>query len=362
MQAMMMDRSLYGRGIAPCLSLLLLVLLLFQSIIEVTSGAIVTAVLTENGGATKNGGRGSSSSSSRRQCRATSPPPPLRVDNVGPPHRDRWEAASDLLRATAAARGRFDRRASSARLVGLFLADGNSENMPQQEQVDVLVAVQPDRSSCRKFIFLDAKGDMLGYMLIENPPHEEPAASPLLSSSLRGMWIDEALRGRGYSKLFLAIWLRLCLETGVVAPGTNRINKPLLALSLLKFGFEPVVPGDKRQLAVDVSAGPDGRVVLYSESSNAELRAGFTATELRCQRLVVVNEKPFASSRTVQIRTQYEFPHGLHGLREATASLLGGRLLLGATQDSVLSTPLTAAAYCDVVRALHGRLEASWGG
>ena len=173
--------------------------------------------------------------------------------------RCRWQTAVDLLQTTAQARGRTDRRAGKARLVGLFLVDNNHDHHDddndddgkntQKMLSDFLVAVQPDRSCGRKFIFLDltannnGNNSMLGSMLIENAPQQPQQSGQqpvIVSSRLRGMWIAEAVRGRGYSQLFLAVWLRLCLETGVAVPNTRRINKPLLARSLQTFGFTPI--------------------------------------------------------------------------------------------------------------------------
>jgi len=59
------------------------------------------------------------------------------------------------------------------------------------------------------------------------------------ASALRGMYLQEHLRGRGLSKVLLAAWLRLC-HYSKLTPRTRRMNKPLLALSLSRFGFQPV--------------------------------------------------------------------------------------------------------------------------
>jgi len=325
----------------------------------------------------------------------------------------RWQAAVDLLQTTAQARGRTDRRAGKARLVGLFLVNDNHDEEDGKNKKmldDFLIAVQPDRSCGRKFIFLDMTANnnngnnntMLGSMLIENAPqHQQSGQQQVVSSSrLRGMWIQEAVRGKGYSTLFLAIWLRLCVETGVAVPNTSRINKPLLALSLQKFGFTPiraaaaadddVVDGrhradDGRVLAVNVSdtAGTEGSVLVCASkrSQGDQLRAGFSATELRSQRLVIVDEiimpattsldirqsSNSSSSRMVSIRKQYEFLHGLDGLKKASDEALlggGGSLHLSATTQVAGATntssrillSLDSVAREAVARALHGRI------
>ena len=50
------------------------------------------------------------------------------------------------------------------------------------------------------------------------------------------MQIHEQYRGRGLSKVFVAIWLALCLAAGVSAH-TGTIDKPILAHVLQSLGF-----------------------------------------------------------------------------------------------------------------------------
>ena len=263
----------------------------------------------------------------------------------------RWNSAVDLLEATSTVRRRFDHRAHRARLVGLYI--NNVEN-------NFIVAVQPDRSCGRKFIFLDLQdGKRIGEMLVES---SNTSDLPIPATSvLRGMFINELSRGKGYSKIFLAIWMKLCLEAGVI-PSTNRINKPLLALAVHEMGFSPMhntshvdKPNKRSSLVVDVSVRLDGYVSLYSESFQEQLAAGFSATEMSSQRLVIVQETPQTPGKNVHIRTQFNFPPGLKGLEETTTRLLGGNLRLYATQGGMdyLLTPTTKSA---AIVALHGRI------
>jgi hypothetical protein len=68
-------------------------------------------------------------------------------------------------------------------------------------------------------------------------------------SALRGLWIDEPLRGRGLSRGVIAIWLRLCLIARVTPrtwrTGTNRAPRsatpppvPSLVRSAHRAGLE----------------------------------------------------------------------------------------------------------------------------
>ena len=84
---------------------------------------------------------------------------------------------------------------------------------------------------CYKLLFHSpsSQNENLGFILL---------AAVVGGSSLRGMKISEAHRGKGLCKVLLAAWLQLCLEAGV-APSTRVINKPLLSHSLARLGFRP---------------------------------------------------------------------------------------------------------------------------
>lgn len=270
---------------------------------------------------------------------------------------ERWEAAVDLLEATIDHRRRLDHRASKARLVGIYTHDYGRHSLSHNSSM-LLVAVQPDRSFGRKFIFLDSLGNLVGHMLVETSNKIGESAS----SALRGMFVGETSRGKGYSKLFLAIWMRLCLEARVV-PSTTRINKPLLALTLQRFGFSPIPntstldeKPNKKCLVVQVSVGVGGHVSLYSELFRDQLVAGFTATEMSSQRLVIANEPNELCGKEVHIRTRFEFPTGLKGLEDVTELLLASGFHMCADHDGDNDVPLTVSGRNEVIRALYGRI------
>jgi len=193
------------------------------------------------------------------------------------------------------------------------------------------------------------------------------------------MEIENSSRGQGYSTLFMAIWLRLCLEANVT-PGTVSINKPLLALTLMRFGFTPVIvevatatssrntttsydkPERKRKrnsirqlpLMVEVSRDEQGMVCLYckGEGDFLKLKDGFTETERTSQRLVLLEEPTYPRGRMVEIRTRYVPPHVygdnvLYGLR------------LDASQGECKGggNAMTVAGQEDLLRVLTGRLR-----
>ena len=81
----------------------------------------------------------------------------------------------------------------------------------------------------------------------------------LLFSNLVGMYINEDHRGKGLANTFLAVWLKICLESEAL-PRTEIINKPLLSLVLTKnFGFVPV-----SDTAVEVEISP----IIYNNNDN----------------------------------------------------------------------------------------------
>ena len=316
----------------------------------------------------------------------------------------RWAKAAATLGATTEARSRFDHRAALARLVGVFVGE---ETGVLGSQAELLVAIQPDRGG-RKLLFLDAvDGRTLGFIELEAAQQVQVGDSDIgdSSSALRGMLVAEESRGKGYATLFVAIWLRLCLRAGV-RPATTRINKPLLALTLIRLGFTPLrgqrlaaltneqhlrgargvrgverkrAKGRQRPLAVEVSEGSEGRVMLYSPLPAAarRLQTSFSATELRSQRLVVTTDPPQPRGRVAHIRVRYAPPagaarrcagHATAAPEQPTRSAgqlvhaplaeasLGGRLRLFALQGPACGAP-SATEQAEMLRVLTGQLE-----
>lgn len=176
--------------------------------------------------------------------------------------QQRWDAAVRTLEATEEARSRVDRRSKLASLVGLYVdADHDHDRGGRgggPYGVDLVVAVQPDRSCGRKLVFIDRVTEqLLGFVLLETTSHSKTCTAAAaeqhrededcIVSTIRGIKVEEWARGRGYSTLFLSVWLKLCLQGGIV-PATVSINKPLLALALCRFGFAPAATGSGRDV------------------------------------------------------------------------------------------------------------------
>ena len=164
-----------------------------------------------------------------------------------------------------------------------------------------------------EFVELEGKLKSFGYVLIEIQGE---------AFVFRGMHIKESMRGRGLSNLFMAIWLKVCIILQA-EPRTIKMEKPLLMLVLLKYGFVP----RKRSLSVEVSTEPgdDGRIVLWS--STAILTSLFSKRYLRTQRMVIAEECP-SSSKTVYTHTPYGPPADMILLAEQVEEVLQGRFVL----------------------------------
>lgn len=343
----------------------------------------------------------------------------------------RWEAAVTTLDDSAEKRRRFDRRAHLARLICIYVGEETEiSGELLGSKAEILVAMQPDQGG-RKLLFLNAiDGISLGFIELEtqsaiskskirqahfSSPNCNDDAIPV-TSALRGMLVADECRGKGYARLFLAIWLRLCLRAGVT-PATTRINKPLLALTLVRLGFTPLrgyhlavisnedhlrgsvreagnnggttrsskprrrkkLKEKHRPLAVEVSLGTEGRVLLYSPVSTERLRNGFSATEVRSQRLVVATEPSVPRGRVAHLRVRYAPPPqmvrlgdpfdetqayvcGDEQLLENTSQIVhaplaegvGGRLRLSASQGPAGGTCPSAEERKEALRLLTG--------
>jgi hypothetical protein len=151
-------------------------------------------------------------------------------------------------------------------------------------------------------------------------------------SAFRGMWINEDLRGNGLSKIFLAIWLRVCLVAGF-SPHTHRIDKPLLSLVLHRFGFVPT----SRACELEVSSGgPEdgGRLHLWSPHGK-DLQGVFSKRTLRDQHLVIATTRPDGCSNTVSVLTDFEGPCDRTQLEAQVVATLGESFVIVATTSAL---------------------------
>lgn len=94
-----------------------------------------------------------------------------------------------------------------------------------------IVIRQTKESSGNCFtIFIDQDAETIGYI----PVQVENGKLLFL-----GMYIDDSMRGKRLSTLFMGVYLKICEYLGLKIE-TGRMRKVLLIKSLVKFGFEPL--------------------------------------------------------------------------------------------------------------------------
>jgi len=177
------------------------------------------------------------------------------------------------------------------------------------------IGIQPHRNPLRNglsLVFYDGS-TKLGRMLLKNDEFKDKT-----SSSLVGMEVTRSRRGEGLSKVFLAIWLSLCLEIGAV-PQAGIMNKPLISYGLKQFGFCPQSGGSKVELLrireQDQIQGNYDWVPLFaifSANPGRSLSGLYSRRYLRDQNIVVLNHPPSAEhkrrSTTIHLKTTFEHP------------------------------------------------------
>jgi hypothetical protein len=138
----------------------------------------------------------------------------------------------------------------------------------------------------------------------------------ILYSSIMGMFIDESQRGNGLARLFLGIWLTICLRSNAL-PRSEKINKPLLSLAMSNFGFHPVCDGaieaeispvqhiQETTCAIGPIAdlGWEPKFALYTKHP-----MNFGERELRIQKMIVTRVPPKPRGKVISVKTCFEHP------------------------------------------------------
>ena len=169
----------------------------------------------------------------------------------------------------------------------------------------------------------------LGFLLMQNSATDN-------TSTMLGMFLTPASRGKGISKACMAVWISFCLQANI-RPKTGIINKPLLALALQHtFGFRPergaidielvspsAVPVAQREQAQSSSSGPPP-LWIYANSRKT-IESAFSAWDISNQNICVLNEppqRPLEARRVVSMRTAFETPADLEQLQETIDKIL----------------------------------------
>jgi hypothetical protein len=117
----------------------------------------------------------------------------------------------------------------------------------------IIIGIQPHRnpmSNGMSMVFYDElSGEKMGRILLKNTCIEKKNNQPEIHyySSLVGMEVNKTRRGEGLSKVFVAIWLYLCIETNTYMRAAV-MNKPLIAHVLMGFNFMPQNGGSRVEL------------------------------------------------------------------------------------------------------------------
>jgi pentatricopeptide repeat protein len=184
----------------------------------------------------------------------------------------------------------------------------------------IMIGVQPHRNPVRNGLSLVFYDDnrKLGRLLLKNAPCKHNGS---IFSSIVGMEVNKSLRGQGLSKLIVAIWLKICLSTNAY-PRAALINKPLISLVLMKFGFVPQEGGACVELIRLKSESSPAEINdtthkynpsfgLYS-SSKKSLQGVFSERVLRSQNIAVLDHSlsllEQGRGTTIYIKTTFEHP------------------------------------------------------
>lgn len=170
-------------------------------------------------------------------------------------------------------------------------------------------------------VYYTTTGEKLGFLLIRNSLenstingsiNDEGEANQHFNfvSSILGMKVDEKFRGKGLARIFLAIWLHICLESSAI-PTSEVINKPLLSLALTNFGFSPssssAVEIEITKLAPEIAKNykkcKDWMPIFSLYSSNP---LNFGERELKLNKMIVSNTRPNPRGKITAVKTCFQ--------------------------------------------------------
>ncbi|KAL3939724.1 MAG: hypothetical protein SGBAC_005616 [Bacillariaceae sp.] len=212
----------------------------------------------------------------------------------------------------------------------------------QSAALNVTIGVQPNRNPGKNGIHLEfyenhepskheTHRTKLGFLLMQNSAIDN-------TSTLLGMFLTPASRGKGISKACMAVWLSFCLQANI-RPKTGVINKPLLALALQHtFGFPPkkggidielvspsLVPAHEQEAAQSTTSASAAPPLWVYTASRKTIEGAFSPWDIQNQNICMLSEPPQASPETrrlVSVRTAFETPSDLKGLQATIDTIL----------------------------------------
>jgi len=183
--------------------------------------------------------------------------------------------------------------------------------------LEVVFGLQPHRNPVLNglsLVFHKKEGEKLGFMLIRNQWEELlHKQENVFFSSILGMFVDEKHRDKGLAKIFLGIWLQICLNLKAF-PRSEKINKPLVSLVLTRFGFIPT-----SESAIEIEISPLANIPEHGLKMNdlswkplfalySRCPLNFGERELRTQKMVVSRQPPSPKGKLTKVRTTFEHP------------------------------------------------------
>ena len=191
----------------------------------------------------------------------------------------------------------------------------------------IIIGIQPHKNPFRNglsLVFYDeASRVKLGRLLMRNESSHQTVRNtnqcrtPFFSS-LVGMEVNKVRRGEGLSKKFVAIWLRICLDTNTY-PRAAVMNKPLISRVLMGFNFVPQSGGSRVELirlnsdskTEKCDADYNPQFALYSPSAKS-LKGLFSQRALRLQNIAILDHPPSPNSRQnasiIYVKSEFEHP------------------------------------------------------
>ncbi len=207
--------------------------------------------------------------------------------------------------------------------IGRYSPDAKSS----ERMRSITFGIQPHKNPlCNglSIVFHDeASRVKLGRMLLRNTSNSrsgkvQPKLEPVYYSSLVGMEVSKTRRGEGLSKIFIAVWLHICLKTNTY-PRAAVMNKPLISCVLMGFNFVPQNGGSRVGLIRlnnmnSIQRDNDEntpQIALYSPSGKS-LQGLFSQRYLRVQNIAILDHPPSpASGRSgtiIYVKTGFEHP------------------------------------------------------
>jgi hypothetical protein len=191
----------------------------------------------------------------------------------------------------------------------------------------IIIGIQPHKNPlCNglSIVFYDETSRVkLGRMLLRNSSNSrqrkgQHQLESFYYSSLVGMEVSETRRGEGLSKIFVAIWLHICLKTNTY-PRAAVMNKPLISCVLMGFNFVPQSGGSRvglirlnnlSSIHRDNDEHPP-QFGLYSPSGKS-LQGLFSQRYLRVQNIAILDHPPSSASgqsgTIIYVKTGFEHP------------------------------------------------------